>query len=204
MTEITGNPSLSKAFVKAYNAIKHPKLNANNPHFKSKFADLGEVLKVVREACEPCGLGVIQAPVGERQLETILIHESGDSVSYTMEMAPTKATPQAVGSNITYMRRYALMSLFGLFGDDDDGNEASRPQETAHPLRRSESAEWFISQGVQHDRVNLKTKMFKLGFTAPVVKEILISKFSKEKFDNLSAYELKTLERLVDSKEVTP
>jgi hypothetical protein len=35
------------------------------------------------------------------------------------------ANPQKIGSNLTYYRRYALVTMLGLEDEDDDGNVAS-------------------------------------------------------------------------------
>jgi hypothetical protein len=49
-------------------------------------------------------------------------------MSATVNMQPEKNSPQAIGSAITYMRRYAISAVLGLIvEEDDDGNKASNP-----------------------------------------------------------------------------
>jgi ribosome-binding ATPase YchF (GTP1/OBG family) len=68
----------------------------------------------------------MQFPVEENQLETIILHTSGQWISERFYMKPSKSDPQAYGSVITYQRRYALSAILGLNTDeDDDGNRAS-------------------------------------------------------------------------------
>jgi hypothetical protein len=96
-----------------------------NPHFKSKFS----TLKAIKDATLPVlarhGLTLIQFPgaVGPNAqpgLTTWLAHTSGQFIADTSSLALAKSDPQAQGSAITYMRRYAWSSILGLVTDDDD------------------------------------------------------------------------------------
>ena len=59
-------------------------------------------------------------------VETVLLHESGECVRTTLALPARDVTAQALGSLITYLRRYALSALTGVVGDqDDDDAEAS-------------------------------------------------------------------------------
>ena len=97
-----------------------------NPYFKSKYADLGQVIELLKEELNKAGLVVIQ-PIriedGKNILCTI-IYSSNESIESKM-ILPETAKPQDLGSAITYYRRYALQSLFLLAAEDDDGNSAS-------------------------------------------------------------------------------
>jgi hypothetical protein len=56
------------------------------------------------------------------------MHVSGEWMSESYEMQPTKHDPQGAGSVITYQRRYALGAILGLnIDEDDDANKASQP-----------------------------------------------------------------------------
>ena len=61
------------------------------------------------------------------------MHTSGQFISSTMEMKPSKDDPQGRGSALTYMRRYMLASILGLNAEDDDGNKASKPEKVTKP-----------------------------------------------------------------------
>lgn len=102
-------------------------LDSENPHFKSKFASLPKITKVVLPKLAENGLsftagGVIQE--GQFGLSASLLHESGEERSGFFPITATD--PQKIGSAITYARRYLLASLTGIVADaDDDGNAAS-------------------------------------------------------------------------------
>lgn len=62
-------------------------------------------------------------------VETILLHSSGEYISSTMSMIVEaekgKSTAQVAGSIITYLRRYSLAAILGMYADQDgDGNAA--------------------------------------------------------------------------------
>jgi hypothetical protein len=103
--------------------------NANNPFFKSKYASLSNILDVVTPVLVQCDLNIMQMPVGDGELRTILSHVSGEIVESTFNMKITKNDPQSMGSAITYARRYAIGAILNLnIDEDDDGNQASIPQ----------------------------------------------------------------------------
>jgi hypothetical protein len=102
--------------------------SADNPFFKSKYAPLPEILEAIAEPLKQAKLSFAQFPDGD-SLTTILMHpESGEWMEASYAMHPVKSDPQAVGSAITYARRYALGAILGLnIDEDDDGNKASAP-----------------------------------------------------------------------------
>ncbi|MBF9641207.1 ERF family protein, partial [Streptococcus pseudopneumoniae] len=86
--------------------------NANNPHLKSKYADLGSVLDACQSALHDNGFAIMQ-PCGKDQegafVETVLAHESGESFASRVYLVVGKQDMQGVGSAITYARRYGLL-----------------------------------------------------------------------------------------------
>ena len=103
------------------NAIK----DGSNPHFRSGYATLPQVIDCVIPALNKNGLSVIQIPgMGDAgvSVKTILTHKSGQTMDFGEIIChPKDRGPQAVGSVITYLRRYSLMSIFGIGQIDDDG-----------------------------------------------------------------------------------
>lgn len=99
--------------------------DATNPYFNSVYADINSVLAVALETLNENGISVLQ-PVstenGKMQVETMLLHESGEYVSDKFELVLTKQDMQALGSAITYARRYGIQSTLGMRAQDDDGN----------------------------------------------------------------------------------
>tara|TARA_R110002012_G_scaffold296123_1_gene493259 strand:- start:264 stop:941 length:678 start_codon:yes stop_codon:yes gene_type:complete len=137
MYDITENcTDLFTALIKAQSQMGSAVKDAKNPHFRSRYASLAAVIDAVIPVLNANGVGVLQLPSiegSEVQLTTILMHSSGQRLSSTVG-APMakKQDAQAVGSAITYLRRYSLQSIMGLPVEDDDGNAASRRQ----PQRR--------------------------------------------------------------------
>ena len=134
--------SLAAAQINMGKALKQ----SNNPHFRSKYADLGSVMDACLPALNEHGIAVIQ-PTGEdeqgRFVETILIHgESGEQLSCRVPLIVSKNDMQGYGSAVTYARRYGLMAMAGIAPEDDDGNAAAKAapkQEPPKPI----SAEQF-------------------------------------------------------------
>lgn len=125
---------LALALSKAQAAMKGAVKDSENPHFKSKYADLASVWDACREALTKNELSVIQLTSGGPEtvtVTTILAHSSGESVSTALTIRPMKADAQGLGSAISYGRRYSLAAMVGVAPEDDDGNAASAPQKGA-------------------------------------------------------------------------
>jgi hypothetical protein len=128
---------LAPALVKAQASMAGATKSAANPFFKSKYANLEEVIKVVKAAFAENGLSFVQFPVsgdGAAGVETIILHESGEFIGNEFLLKCAKADPQGMGSAITYARRYGLQSACGIPSEDDDGNAASEPMSKARAI----------------------------------------------------------------------
>lgn len=114
--------------------VTAPKKTSTNPHFKSKYADLAEVIEAIRAPLAANGLSYYQAPIGMVEGAAIKVvtqvsHKSGQWIRTTFAMPVGQATAQAVGTAISYARRYALQAALGLAAEDDDGYEATKAPE---------------------------------------------------------------------------
>lgn len=122
---------LAAALVKAQPMVEGAKKGSVNPHFRSKYADLGSVWDAISEALEANGLAISQFPDETSQglpaLTTMLIHKSGQWLSATYPLISVKQDPQGFASAQTYARRYGLGAVMGVIAEDDDGEGASRP-----------------------------------------------------------------------------
>lgn len=136
--------------------------DASNPAFRSKYATLQSVFDAVEGPLWANGLLLVQRlnydRIGNRDatqgdgtpiLITELVHAaSGEKIeSVAAVVCKDPLDPQKVGSAITYYRRYSLMSLLGLTGEDDDGNAAAAPA----PPRRAEAARPAPVATVRHE-----------------------------------------------------
>lgn len=124
--------TLARVLLKAQAEAENPVKNADNLHFRSKYANLVEVRSALLPVLNSAGVVVLQFPCEHESgpaLTTLLIHpESGEWIETTIGLHPAKRDPQALGSAITYARRYALMAIVGVApDDDDDGHAASQP-----------------------------------------------------------------------------
>ena len=118
------------AFCKAQSQIEYATKSSKNPFFKSNYADLSEVIEAIKTPLNNNGISFLQlVNIGEERsiVETILLHESGEFISSETPIFCQKQNdPQALGSGITYSKRYALQAICGLSTEDDDGNKASK------------------------------------------------------------------------------
>lgn len=117
---------LAEALGIFHGELKPVKKSAENPFFKSSYADLSSILEAVNAPLLKAKLSFVQFPVGENSLTTMLMHESGEWIRSNYTLKPVKGDPQATGSALTYSRRYALGAILGISTEnDDDGQSAS-------------------------------------------------------------------------------
>ena len=119
---------LASALSKAQSEIKGAEKKSTNPFFNSGYADLHTVIESSFPHLTKYGLSVIQGndgKPGEFYVTTMLLHESGQWIKSRLKMPIEKPTAQAIGSTITYGRRYGLSAMVGIAQYDDDGNAAS-------------------------------------------------------------------------------
>lgn len=132
---------LSTALVGFHKAVGKVRKGETNPFFKSKYASLSNILDVIAEPLTANGLSVVQIPEGDNQLTTMLLHESGEYIAATSTMKPLKNDPQALGSAMTYQRRYAIGALLNInIDEDDDGAKASAPPKEVDPTSKIKAA----------------------------------------------------------------
>lgn len=136
-------PAMPKTFDEAMLAYQSEAVvavkDSKNPHFRSNYASLEAVIDAAGEA-NKYGLYFMQPldliQIGEtvvQVVKTIVVHApSGEKrESVCPVRSKDNNDPQKMGSGITYAKRYALQSAFGLPSEDDDGNSAAqaKPQQ---------------------------------------------------------------------------
>jgi hypothetical protein len=102
--------------------------------YSYEYADLSDLLGVLRPLLAAHGLAVLQplsTADGRVQVATVLLHATG-RLDFDPVSAPTPTDLRALGSTITYLRRYSLMAALGIATEDDDGAAA---QQAAAPSR---------------------------------------------------------------------
>jgi hypothetical protein len=125
---------IAGALALAQSEMQNVGKDGRNPHFRSTYATLGAVLDEVRPALAKQGIAIVQMAInGEGTavgVMTRFVHKSGQWIESALYVTPSKFDAQGAGSVISYLRRYALMSMAGVWQEDDDG-EASvgRPEQ---------------------------------------------------------------------------
>lgn len=189
MTAQSKPDTLASAMALAFAEIEAATKDANNPHFKSKYADLGSVIGAVKPALIKQGLYFTQHchPAEDGvSVETIVTHCGGEERSLGILYVPAnKRDAQGFGSALTYCRRYALMTAFGVPTEDDDGNAAAR----SAPARQNghangnghiDDAQWAMLVELI-EKSGTSTEAFCEHFRTPSVKDLPAARFNDAK-----------------------
>jgi len=139
---------LATALAAAQGEILAARRDAENPHFRRRYADLGSIWEACRPALAAHGLAVVQSPrlvtthetVWFVEVETTLLHSSGQWMADVLTMPLQTPNSHGVGSACTYARRYALAAFVGVapMGDDDDADDTARGRVEPPPPPRRE------------------------------------------------------------------
>ena len=134
IVKITQHKGIYHALAAAQAQMGKAIKDASNPAFRSKYADLASVMDACLPALNANGVAVYQPTIEDetgRFVETILAHESGETIKCRVPLIVQKNDMQGYGSAVTYARRYGLMCMAGIAPEDDDGNAAAKaaPQE---------------------------------------------------------------------------
>lgn len=127
---VSGTAGIANAMAAAFAEIEGATKSANNPHFKTKYADITSVIEAIKPALIAHGLFFVQRSIASERgvtVNTVLHHASGESMDLGELFVPAnKNDAQGYGSALTYARRYSLVTAFGVPVEDDDGNAAAR------------------------------------------------------------------------------
>lgn len=173
--------NIALALNKFQAVIEGAKKSTDNKFYNTKYADLAEVWKTIREPLTANGLSVVQLPcqaydvrysekstsditrengtaeknftekekvVLHISVETVLLHESGEWISSVMPVPIVNHNPQAIGSAITYARRYGLTAILGIHQEDDDANEDVKPNLKKYKYTRKSLATFLLGTDV--------------------------------------------------------
>ena len=133
------------AFQKEHHAAGR---DGKNPFYKSNYTTLGQALLAVQPAteyglCHIQPLKYVLTPEGEviTIIVTKLMHVSGqEEVSeYPVPKVTKNVTNehQEVGKAITYARRYSLLAMYGLAGEDDDAQSLTKAPPSKKGISRT-------------------------------------------------------------------
>jgi hypothetical protein len=119
INELAG--ALAKAQAQFTTVTKDKSANAGK--YGYTYASLPAVMEAITGPLGKHGLAVVQSVEqgnGQVTVTTRLFHSSGQWLEGDCVMPIGQGGPQAVGSAITYGRRYGLSTLLGIVTDDDD------------------------------------------------------------------------------------
>lgn len=186
---------IAAAVIAAQGELGAAKKTADNPFYKTKYADLAGVIETARPVLTRHGLGVVQSADCDGELavvETLLVHTSGEWFKSRTVLKPTKADPQGMGSAVTYARRYAFMAIIGLAAEDDDGNAASQSNGTvrqAQPVSRPAGRTNEVQ--MEAKRKAYFAQAAKIGVDGETAKETVKSMFGLEHFADANLEQLR-------------
>ena len=130
------NAALFAALSAAQGEIENATKGSVNPHFKSRYADLAEVLNTIRPVFAKHGLGLMQSTAFDGAMVTVttaVIHKEGGFVTSQASCTPAKTDAQGIGGSTTYLRRYSAAAMAAISQEDDDGNAAAHNKPAAKP-----------------------------------------------------------------------
>lgn len=173
--------------------------DASNSMFSSQYATLGAVITATKEILLGENIVVLQSP-GEYldhkvSVTTRICHGSGEWLEGVCSSPLEHADPQGFGSAVSYLRRYALTAMLGLYQADDDGATASdrqgssvstttgTPAEKVDNDKKDSTATDALTHKLQQwkknianaspERLALAKDTAKSVFSGPALKEIL-------------------------------
>ncbi len=126
---------LATALSKAQSQLRGAHKDSVNPFFKSKYADLESIWEAIRQPLADNDLAITQLTTIVELftehtgacIETMLMHKSGEWIMGEFPVMTKDNSAQAMGSGVSYARRYALAAIMGVYQTDDDG-EAAQPR----------------------------------------------------------------------------
>jgi hypothetical protein len=196
---------LPKALVKA--RLKFKKITKNKEGYGYKYADLGELFDATQEALAEEGIVVLQVPITPQPnlvgIRTEIWHVSGEMLSYEfvpdldVKTVGTQKGVQALGSLISYLKRYHYAAIFGLASEDDDGKDAV---EQFHSKPKSEAVKQLK---ISEEKDKLIVEIRALYSKVPETKRNQICnnlQFSWTEITNFSVQELKEIKEALNAK----
>jgi hypothetical protein len=130
------NLTATQALIMAVNGCQNVSAQKVNPHFRSKYFGLAELLDIVKPTFAKYGLAVIQIPStldGRISIRAAIYHTSGECFHFdSVGIKSEGLNLPALGSAMSYLKRYQLATLCGVAAEleDDDGSSVSKQQQS--------------------------------------------------------------------------
>ena len=165
---------LATALSKAQGQMGGASKTADNPFFKSKYADLGSVIAAVKEPMAENGLSYVQFPFafeGNVGVTTRLMHSSGQFMESSFAIPAPKNDPHTYGGLVSYCRRFSLQSILGIPSEDDDGNAVTQAAKTLINTGQATSLKAML------EITNTDEKKFLKAYKAESIEQFTLDQF---------------------------
>lgn len=143
--------------------------------YKYQYSTLADVWDACRGPLSKNGIAVVQTAVAEgatAKITTLLAHSSGQWVEETLALLCKDASPQSIGSGITYGRRYTLAAMVGVVSDeDDDGAKAQHGNTNGHSKPAPAPARGLADVDPHEQQAALLMEACEAGFKTAADKE---------------------------------
>ena len=170
---------------------KNKSVRTNAGKLMYSYATLDQIIEKTQPALSSNGLCLVQLLNGEDgklTIETILFHESGESIQSKVTVAG-HPKPQEAGSIITYYKRYSYSAILGISSDEDtDGSAVSGQKQPVQGVKSAKPSE--------KQRATLNELFKRINYT-PGEKAI-------SKLKNMSAQQMNEVIQYVSGNEEVP
>jgi hypothetical protein len=178
--------NLFKALSQFQQEVGSVKKDSKNPFLKNKYSSLDEMIKHCSPVLTKNGLSIIQL-VSDNGVNTLLCHESGESIETGSKMMPVQVSKglshgQAEGVIITYTRRYQYAGILNLSTDEDTdgqlGNNTGLTRSAPRPVAKQDVKDWVA--------------LLDAVANGKVTKEVILKGYNltKEEIEKVNAIEL--------------
>jgi hypothetical protein len=188
--EETKTKTIHEAFVDAQKGFGKALKTSSNPHFRSKYADLGACVEAVIDALHEQGFALIQltkpSDLGWVTVQTELLYHTGERLYLgELSLPVTKQDAQGYGSCLTYCRRYNLITGLGIAPEDDDGNQASAGKQVVAPKPRKAVKTYYDVSKLSEDQLAPSVKYLESNGAKEVKEGLFLSPIRLEKLQSL-------------------
>lgn len=153
--EKEAKPSIWKAMMQFRGKVDQVERTSKNEFLSYKYANINNIIDTIKPVLYELGMGYVQTVQYVDGIDLLntriyLVDHPEEFIESNIRLIMAKEDSQALGSSITYNRRYALWSMFSLEVQDDDGERATHGAKT-----KTKTQQWG-------DHINeIKTKIDK-------------------------------------------
>jgi len=182
--------TIHEAFVDAQKGFGKALKTSSNPHFRSKYADLGACVEAVIDALHEQGFALIQltkpSELGWVTVQTELLYHTGERLYLgELSLPVTKQDAQGYGSCLTYCRRYGLITGLSLAPEDDDANDAVSRKQVVAPKPRKAVKTYYDTSKLAEDQLAPSVKYLESNGAKEVKENLYLSPIRLEKLQSL-------------------